>query len=260
MSDSNFNEYDYNNGIPPRDGMVWNPGDQEYAGHWGWKTDGANIPPGQGNTLPSLIVWPEKPDVTDWYIPGEKPFNPTTGDGWVPAIDGYGELLPAGVPAVIQTAINQVKTAPLKGSITASDIWKLTPPPGYPGGNYVVDPVFIYFPVQALTDSNISAMASAPEKMPLHTRILDDVHDGVQFISAVSAGGSPYNLPVIKATARGSYYTIGRLPGMLSSNTFEFYANPPPPRADSWFVSNETKAGGGVREAGFTAGASTSDC
>ncbi|WP_420136138.1 colicin-like bacteriocin tRNase domain-containing protein [Serratia liquefaciens] len=41
---------------------------------------------------------------------------------------------------------------------------------------------------------------SAPETVAVHTRVLDDVHDGTQYISAVSVGAA-YDLPIVKATA-----------------------------------------------------------
>ncbi|WP_053088205.1 colicin-like bacteriocin tRNase domain-containing protein [Klebsiella aerogenes] len=260
MSDINYNENDYNNGVPPEPGVVW------YEDHWAWPTRGYDIPPGPGDSEPGRVVtpqkkqdtWPKRPNVKEWYVPGEKPFDPITGDGWVPEEDGYNEALPAGVPAVVQDAVNQVKSIPLKGGMSARDIWRLTPAPDYPGPKNTFDPAFIWFPAQALTDSNLSATAAAPEHVPVHTRILDDVHDGVQFISAVSAGPEAYDLPVVKATAHGAYYTIGRLPGAMGPYTFEFSAKAS--REDSRFVRNEAQSGGEVREAGFTVGANTSDC
>ncbi|EAN0886514.1 colicin-D [Salmonella enterica] len=259
MSDINYNENDYNNGVPPEPGVVW------YGDHWAWPTRGYDIPPGPGDSEPGIVVtpqkkhdtWPKRPNVKEWYVPGEKPFDPVTGNGWVPEEDGYNEALPAGVPAVVQSAISQVKSSPLKGGMSARDIWRLTPAPDYPGPKNTFDPAFIWFPAQALTDSNLSATAVAPEHVPVHTRILDDVHDGVQFISAVSAGPEAYDLPVVKATVRGAYYTIGRLPGAMGPYTFEFSAKAP--RQDTRFVRNEAQSGGEVREAGFTVGANTSD-
>ncbi|ENU8725404.1 colicin-like bacteriocin tRNase domain-containing protein [Salmonella enterica] len=259
MSDINYNENDYNNGVPPEPGVVW------YGDHWAWPTRGYDIPPGPGDSEPGIVVtpqkkqdtWPKRPNVKEWYVPGEKPFDPVTGNGWVPEEDGYNEALPAGVPAVVQSAISQVKSSPLKGGMSARDIWRLTPAPDYPGPKNTFDPAFIWFPAQALTDSNLSATAVAPEHVPVHTRILDDVHDGVQFISAVSAGPEAYDLPVVKATVSGAYYTIGRLPGAMGPYTFEFSAKAP--RQDTRFVRNEVQSGGEVREAGFTVGANTSD-
>ncbi|HHR1401577.1 TPA: colicin-like bacteriocin tRNase domain-containing protein [Klebsiella oxytoca] len=88
---------------------------------------------------------------------------------------------------------------------------------------------------------------------------LDNVHDGVQFVSAVFAGSMQYNLPVVKAqaTAGSDYYTIGRLPGIMSAFTFSFYTKGTP--QDSRFFRDTVKAGGDLREAGFTVGANTSD-
>lgn len=102
-------------------------------------------------------------------------------------------------------------------------------------------------------------MPVAPETVPVHTRILDNVHDGVQFVSAVFAGSMHYNLPVVKAqaTAGSDYYTIGRLPGIMSAFTFSFYTKGTP--QDPRFFRDTVKAGGDLREAGFTVGANTSD-
>lgn len=68
-----------------------------------------------------------------------------------------------------------------------------------------------------------------------------------------------YNLPVVKAqaTAGSDYYTIARLPGIMSAFTFSFYTKGTP--QDSRFFRDTVKAGGDLREAGFTVGANTSD-
>ncbi|MCJ3377268.1 S-type pyocin domain-containing protein [Klebsiella pneumoniae] len=261
MSDINYDPADYNNGVPPEPGVVWN-GDT-----WGWPTRGYNVPPLPGDTETLTVTptgtpadtWPKRPDIKEWYVPGEKPFDPSTGNGWVPAVDGYGEERPAGIPAVVQAAINKVKGAPLKGGMSAVDIWKLKPAPEYPGKFNTVNPAFSWFPVRALTDTDISAMPVAPETVPVHTRILDNVHDGAQFVSAVFAGSMLYNLPVVKAqvTAGGNYYTIGRLPGIMSAFTFSFAVKGTP--QDSRFFRDAANVSGDLREAGFTVGANTSD-
>lgn len=272
MSDITYNPEDYNNGIPPEPGLVWKPGGSfpngSYVpGSWGWPTRGYDVPPLPGDTEMLTVTpkgtpadtWPKRPDIKEWYVPGEKPFDPSTGNGWVPDVDGYGESLPAGIPAVVQAAISKVKGAPLKGGMSAVDIWKLKPATEYPGRFNSTDPAFSWFPVRALTDTDISAMPVAPETVPVHTRILDNVHDGVQFVSAVFAGSMQYNLPVVKAqaTAGSDYYTIGRLPGIMSAFTFSFYTKGTP--QDSRFFRDTVKAGGDLREAGFTVGANTSD-
>lgn len=272
MSDITYNPEDYNNGIPPEPGLVWKPGGSfpngSYVpGSWGWPTRGYDVPPLPGDTEMLTVTpkgtpadtWPKRPDIKEWYVPGEKPFDPSTGNGWVPDVDGYAESLPAGIPAVVQAAISKVKGAPLKGGMSAVDIWKLKPATEYPGRFNSTDPAFSWFPVRALTDTDISAMPVAPETVPVHTRILDNVHDGVQFVSAVFAGSMQYNLPVVKAqaTAGSDYYTIGRLPGIMSAFTFSFYTKGTP--QDSRFFRDTVKAGGDLREAGFTVGANTSD-
>ncbi|HDS6410597.1 TPA: S-type pyocin domain-containing protein [Klebsiella oxytoca] len=236
-------------------------------GSWGWSTRGYDVPPLPGDTETLTVTptgtpadtWPKRPDIKEWYVPGEKPFDPSTGNGWVPAVDGYGEERPAGIPAVVQAAINKVKGAPLKGGMSAVDIWKLKPAPEYPGKFNTVNPAFSWFPVRALTDTDISAMPVAPETVPVHTRILDNVHDGAQFVSAVFAGSMLYNLPVVKAqvTAGGNYYTIGRLPGIMSAFTFSFAVKGTP--QDSRFFRDAANVSGDLREAGFTVGANTSD-
>lgn len=272
MSDITYIPEDYNNGIPPEPGLVWKPGGSfpngsYVAGSWGWPTRGYDVPPLPGDTEMLTVTpkgtpadtWPKRPDIKEWYVPGEKPFDPSTGNGWVPDVDGYAESLPAGIPAVVQAAISKVKGAPLKGGMSAVDIWKLKPATEYPGRFNSTDPAFSWFPVRALTDTDISAMPVAPETVPVHTRILDNVHDGVQFVSAVFAGSMQYNLPVVKAqaTAGSDYYTIGRLPGIMSAFTFSFYTKGTP--QDSRFFRDTVKAGGDLREAGFTVGANTSD-
>lgn len=273
MSDITYNPEDYNNGIPPEPGLVWKPGGSfpngsYVSGSWGWPTRGYDIPPQPGDTDSGLVVfpegketstWPERPDIKEWYVPGEKPFDPVTGNGWVPEVDGYVEALPAGVPTVVQAAINQVKGAPLKGGMSAVDIWKLKSEREYPGRDNSVNPAFVWFPVQTLTDSNIAAMSAAPDSIPVHTRILDNVHDGAQFVSAVFSGSEQYNLPVVKARFSNGYYDIGRLPGMMGIFTFAFDGKRSPKDSGYLQLQGAMKAGGDLREAGFTVGANTTD-
>ncbi|ECJ8710213.1 hypothetical protein FVH48_24505, partial [Salmonella enterica] len=164
--------------------------------------------------------------------------------------------LPAGTPADVQSAINQVKQA---GGLMSVDLRKLRPAAGYPWDPTVAwDPVFVYFPAKAVSDSNLSA-GSLPETVPVHSRIQDDVHDGAQFISVTGSGSQPYNLPVIKATPtpRGPYYTIGHLPGPMGPYTFTFNANAP--HSELHFARDEEKVSA-LHPAGFTVGANTTDC
>lgn len=136
----------------------------------------------------TMVVWPARPK---WGQPGagtsigiNPDFDPTTGNGWLPEEDGYSEALPTGVPANIQAAINQVKPGHTDGSLMSADLWKLAPAAGYPWDPMVAwDPIFVYFPAQAVSDSNLSA-GGLPDTIPVHTRIQDEVHDGAQFISA----------------------------------------------------------------------------
>ncbi|EAO1960179.1 hypothetical protein E0G30_24640, partial [Salmonella enterica] len=159
-------------------------------------------------------------------------------------------------PADVQSAINQVKQA---GGLMSVDLRKLRPAAGYPWDPTVAwDPVFVYFPAKAVSDSNLSA-GSLPETVPVHSRIQDDVHDGAQFISVTGSGSQPYNLPVIKATPtpRGPYYTIGHLPGPMGPYTFTFNANAP--HSELHFARDEEKVSA-LHPAGFTVGANTTDC
>ncbi|END3207080.1 S-type pyocin domain-containing protein [Salmonella enterica] len=207
----------------------------------------------------TMVVWPARPE---WGQAGagasigvNPGFDPVTGNGWLPAEDGYTEALPAGVPANIQAAINQVKPASPKRGLMSADLWKLKPAVGYPWDPRVArDPVFVYFPAQAVSDANLSS-GRLPATVPVHTRIQDEVRGGVQYICAT--GSRPHNLPVIKATAAGRSYTVGRLPGPMSPYTFSFSASAP--RGEPRFTRAETKASG-LHPAGFTVGANTTDC
>ncbi|EPT7718449.1 S-type pyocin domain-containing protein [Escherichia coli] len=105
-----------------------------------------------------------------------------------------------------------------------------------------------------MSDANLSS-GRLPATVPVHTRIQDDVRGGVQYICAT--GSRPHNLPVIKATAAGRSYTVGRLPGPMSPYTFSFSARAP--RGEPRFTRAETKASG-LHPAGFTVGANTTDC
>lgn len=208
----------------------------------------------------TIVGWPVRPK---WGQPdagasiGINPdFDPVTGNGWLPEEDGYHHDLPAGTPADVQSAINQVKQA---GGLMSVDLRKLRPAAGYPWDQTVAwDPVFVYFPAKAVSDSDLSA-GSLPETVPVHSRIQDDVHDGAQFISVTGSGSQPYNLPVIKATPtpRGPYYTIGHLPGPMGPYTFTFNANAP--HSEMHFARDEEKVSA-LHPAGFTVGANTTDC
>ncbi|EAX0691831.1 hypothetical protein XR32_24865, partial [Salmonella enterica] len=136
----------------------------------------------------TIVGWPVRPK---WGQPdagasiGINPdFDPVTGNGWLPEEDGYHHDLPAGTPADVQSAINQVKQA---GGLMSVDLRKLRPAAGYPWDPTVAwDPVFVYFPAKAVSDSDLSA-GSLPETVPVHSRIQDDVHDGAQFISVTGS-------------------------------------------------------------------------
>ncbi|HAF4406949.1 TPA: hypothetical protein G8M46_004636 [Salmonella enterica] len=208
----------------------------------------------------TIVGWPVRPK---WGQPdagasiGINPdFDPVTGNGWLPEEDGYNHDLPAGTPADVQSAINQVKQA---GGLMSVDLRKLRPAAGYPWDPTVAwDPVFVYFPAKAVSDSDLSA-GSLPETVPVHSRIQDDVHDGAQFISVTGSSSQPYNLPIIKATPtlRGPYYTIGHLPGPMGPYTFTFNANAP--HSEMHFARDEEKVSA-LHPAGFTVGANTTDC
>ncbi|EJS6789343.1 S-type pyocin domain-containing protein [Salmonella enterica subsp. enterica serovar Rubislaw] len=208
----------------------------------------------------TIVGWPVRPK---WGQPdagasiGINPdFDPVTGNGWLPEEDGYNHDLPAGTPADVQSAINQVKQA---GGLMSVDLRKLRPAAGYPWDPTVAwDPVFVYFPAKVVSDSDLSA-GSLPETVPVHSRIQDDVHDGAQFISITGSGSQLYNLPVIKATPtpRGPYYTIGHLPGPMGPYTFTFNANAP--HSEMHFARDEEKVSA-LHPAGFTVGANTTDC
>ncbi|EDD1605994.1 hypothetical protein GAZ75_24885, partial [Salmonella enterica] len=136
----------------------------------------------------TIVGWPVR---SKWGQPdagasiGINPdFDPVTGNGWLPEEDGYNHDLPAGTPADVQSAINQVKQA---GGLMSVDLRKLRPAAGYPWDPTVAwDPVFVYFPAKAVSDSDLSA-GSLPETVPVHSRIQDDVHDGAQFISVTGS-------------------------------------------------------------------------
>ncbi|HBZ9867379.1 TPA: S-type pyocin domain-containing protein [Salmonella enterica subsp. houtenae] len=206
----------------------------------------------------TMVVWPARPQ---WGQPGagaelgvNPDFDPTTGGGWLPAEDGYSEALPAGVPANVQAAIGLVKPGGTNGGLMSCDLWKLSPAAGYPWDPKVAwDPIFVYFPAQAVSDANLSADA-----VPVHTRIQDEVHDGAQYICATGSGSQPYNLPVVRATAtaNGAYYTIGHLPGPMSPYTFTFSVSE---RGELRFPRPEENASG-LHPAGLTVGANTTDC
>ncbi|MGY5368051.1 colicin-like bacteriocin tRNase domain-containing protein [Enterobacter oligotrophicus] len=223
-----------------------------------YMSDGKNAPADPGDTL---VVWGNRPD---WGQPGagesigiNPDFDPNTGNGWLPAEDGYTEALPVGVPANVQSAINQVKSVATNRGLMSADLWKLKPAVGYPWNPKAArDPIFVYFPAQTVSNTDLSS-GRLPAKVPVHTRIQDDVRGGVQYICATGSGSSSHNLPVIKARAVGRSYTVGHLPGPMSPYTFSFSANAP--RGEPRFTRAESKASG-LHPAGFTVGANTTDC
>ncbi|WP_179124620.1 colicin-like bacteriocin tRNase domain-containing protein [Salmonella enterica] len=207
----------------------------------------------------TIVGWPARPK---WGQPGagasigiNPEFDPATGNGWLPAEDGYHHALPDGIPADVQTAINQVKQS---AGLMSADLRKLKPAVGYPWDpKNVWEPAFVYFPAKEVSDSNLSA-GDLPETVPVHTRIQDEVHDGAQFISVTGSSSQLYNLPVVRATLipGGPYYTIGNLPGPMSPYTFTFHATE---RSELLFARDEEKVSG-LHPAGFTVGANTTDC
>ncbi|HAU3242203.1 TPA: colicin-D [Salmonella enterica subsp. diarizonae] len=207
----------------------------------------------------TIVGWPARPK---WGQPGagasigiNPEFDPATGNGWLPAEDGYHHALPDGIPADVQTAINQVKQS---AGLMSADLRKLKPAVGYPWDpKNVWEPAFVYFPAKEVSDSNLSA-GDLPETVPVHTRIQDEVHDGAQFISVTGSSSQLYNLPVVRATLipGGPYYTIGNLPGPMSPYTFTFLATE---RSELLFARDEEKVSG-LHPAGFTVGANTTDC
>lgn len=87
----------FNNGTLPEPGLVWS-GDGNNGG-WVWPANGVL----DGDTL---TVWPA--GNSDNRLP-ETIFNPATGNGFVPAVDGFIPQPPRRARPEVLTAVNKIK-------------------------------------------------------------------------------------------------------------------------------------------------------
>lgn len=234
----------YNNGVPPEPGLSWN------GESWGYPTTGYT----SGDTM---TVWPE--NNTQYPI---ESFNPVTGNGWVPAVDGMWEFPPTSLRSEMQIAISKATqsfNSPQWDNLMSAPFWRFTPSvAGYPnpfGGDF---PVIIIVPAKIMTDTPLSPQSTPPSTIQVHTRILDDIHDGVQHMSAVGDRQQSAHLPVVQGKKlNGNIYFFGFMPGALNFLEFYMYAQKSGAEAARfWMATSENEE---IRPAGATVGANSSD-
>lgn len=234
----------YNNGVSPEPGLVWD------GGGWVYPTTGYI----GGDTL---TVWPE----SSARYPVES-FNPDTGGGFVPTVDGVWENpLPSLFPEM-QTALSQVTqglTSPQWDNFISAPFWRFTPALAYPTPDNTVNPYITMLPLKQLTHTPVSAGSAAPASVMLHTRITDDVRNGVQYLAAVGdQRQQSFNVPVRQASYKGSNteaFFAGMMPGSLGFLEFYIYSTSKE-GTRPWNTSVEQ---GELLPAGATAGANTQD-
>lgn len=231
MADTDFNEYDYNHGIPPRDGLVWEPADAEGPGRWGWETTRIDTPPGQGTNSPGMIVWPKRPgDIKQWYDPKGNQSG-ELGIGWsdysldgVPnsqytVMHGYplrvtlnreielGEApgwtvglfegtTQIDVTSAARKALDQGLVSGLPDPARAGVVpfIRLSPDPTNPEK---VTRIMTVLPLGAVTDVQASSLPASPGAVNVQRSVSDIVQNGAQYL--VMNGGKPFSVPVVDA-------------------------------------------------------------
>ena len=218
-----------------------------------------------GNTL---TVWPH----TD-HPPPEDIFNqitstgfdPVTGNGWLPAVDGMQVTVPQQARVETQTALTKIKqcfASPQGNSLMSADFWAFKPAIAEPSRWNSEDPIITIVPASFITDAPLPAGSSSSKVVGVNIRILDEVHDGKQHLAVVGTKKSVSPIPLIpvKATKYGgsTAFYCGMMPGVY--NFLEFYLARPESKAPEqklfWKASVES---GPLRPAGATVGQSTND-
>ncbi|POT59722.1 hypothetical protein C3432_03125 [Citrobacter amalonaticus] len=243
-------ETNYNNGVPPQTGLVWS------GVSWGWPTNGS-----WGND--TLTVWPKNNNgsIQNYIelITESGKFDPLTGNGWKPSVDGMWEFSPQKARKETINAVNKIKNGVNAGQpdiLLSVDFWSFKVAPSEVTEFTSINPVVTILPAELMTGTKMNINSAAPKSIKVHSRILDDVHDGKQFLSVVGAKGNSYNLPVIQAKQRGKNFYVGRMPGLLGF--LEFYINngSVTEQQQYYLASSEN---GQLRQSGATVGERTDD-
>lgn len=249
-----FDETDYNNGVAPKSGLVWN------GETWGWPTVGISTGTIREETL---TVWPKTNALSlQEYIDlmtGSGSFDPKTGNGWVPAVDGMSEPAPEVQRTETKSALNKIKSSfvtPQGNVLMSANFWSFGVANQEVTEFTTINPVITMIPAKLLTDTVMKANSSAPQSVQVHSRILDEVHNGKQHLAVVGSKTNTYTIPVVQAKTLGKNYFVGRMPGPLSF--LEFYIT------DSGIAEQKkhalaTPEDGQLRQAGATVGQRTDD-
>lgn len=247
-----MDETNYNNGNAPQSGMVWS------GEAWGWPTSGS----WSGNN--TLTVWPKNENhsnIQDFIdrITGNGNFDPVTGNGWVPEVDGVWLFTPENPRAETKNGLNKLKESfnTLSETLNSVDFSLLKIAAQEVGVFNTVNPVITMLSAQLMTDTKLTATSSAPASVKVHSRILDDVHDGRQYLSVVGSKENTYNVPVVMAKKFGKAYLAGRMPGPASFLEFYIYKQTNKEQRIDVLVDSTVK--GTLRKTGAYVGERTDD-
>ena len=235
----------YNNGKAPEPGLVWS------GVSWGYPTQGV----GDIRDGGSLTVWPDK---------GRAPiesFNPDTGNGFSSVLDSIYQTPQSTASPEIQRAVSSVLTGfgvPHWDNLQSANFARITPPSNFPNSDNMINPSIVAFPARLLSSTPLLANSAAPSSVNLHTRIADDVIDGVQYLAAVGDHSRiGFNIPVRTAQAARpkGMWNAGWMPGGLNFLEYIIDFNNTYPAAKH----DGTVAEMGLRPSGATIGANTDD-
>lgn len=235
----------YNNGKSPEPGLVWS------GASWAYPTQGAGALKDGG----TLTVWPD-----NGRAPIES-FNPDTGNGFSSVLDSIYQNPQSTASPEIQRSVSRVLAGfgvPQWDNLQSAPFARITPPSDFPNSNNMTNPSIVAFPARLLSNTPLSANTAAPSSINLHTRIADDVIDGVQYLAAVGDHSrTGFNVPVRTAQALKpkNMWNAGWMPGGLNFLEYVMDFNNIYPAAKH----DGTVAEMGLRPAGATIGANTDD-
>lgn len=228
---SDINEYDYNHGIPPKDGLVWSPADEDGPGRWAWETNGVDTQPFPGTNQPGMIVWPKRPnDIKQWYDPKGYQSG-VLGIGWSDySLDGvsnsqntvmhgypfratlnreielgeppgwtvylYEGTTQTDATAAARKALDQGLASGLPDATRAGVVpfARLDPDPSNPEK---ISRIMTVLPLGAVTDVPASSLPAMPGTVNVQRSVSDIVQNGKQYL--VMNGGKQFSVPVVDA-------------------------------------------------------------
>lgn len=182
-----MNYENYNNGNAPEPGLIWN------GASWAYPTTGTM----SGNTM---TVWPQQNNSKPIDFSG-----PPEASGYNQPTDGMWIDVPNTLSTELQRALNLVETGlsvPQWDDFISAAFARFKPESEFPGSDNTVNPSIMIMPAKHLTHTPMLANSPMPASVDLHTRIADDVIDGVQYLSAVgNKSPTPFKIQVRMAQA-----------------------------------------------------------